>query len=326
MLRRIRLWIMWVVVLSGIVWIVVSAQSFQKCVHEHKNGNQYKALHEGSDVLGSLIRRKIARFRLVSYCAVDFTDANEHAITALAGVAVALFTLYLWLTTAGLRHYAGIQARDMRRLLDAAKENANAARSQADAMGQLHAATAAQGEVLAQQAAAIAEQADIARQTLALTHRPRIRVRHVALAHSDDAERSLFEEGQPIEGKITVVNVGGSDASIIASSCHVLIGRAGSPPPWPRVSEEPDSFQPRLSPGAHADIPFTSNNRLSRQEAMNLRNLVQSTVLYVMGRVTYLDGSNVARTTGFCRYWSMPQGTNVARFRRFEDPDFEYED
>jgi hypothetical protein len=140
--------------------LVSSGKSYQDCIHAHKNDKEYQALRESSGVLGPSIERRAARARLTAVCAVHFTDENERPITALAGIALALFTLYLWRATQGLRHYAGIQARDMRQLLAAARDNTAAATLQAEAMKQLHAAAEAQERALTRQAEAARELLD----------------------------------------------------------------------------------------------------------------------------------------------------------------------
>jgi hypothetical protein len=168
---RYRAWAVWVIGILLLVVAVFSSGSYNKCVHERKNDAEYGAIHGAQR---SLPIRKLARVRLVGACVVHFADENEHAITALAGVALALFTLYLWLATKGLRRYAGIQARDMQQLLTAANANASAAGSQAVAMDQLRLAAEAQERAMAAAAEAARQSADIARRALTVLERPYI--------------------------------------------------------------------------------------------------------------------------------------------------------
>src|SRR5439155_20483988 len=107
-------------------------------VHRNKNAAEYQELHErDSTAISAMIIQPYLRARLVLTCGADFADKNERTIGALAAVALALFTLYLWRATHGLRRYAGIQASDMQQLLIAARENSAAAARQATAIRQL---------------------------------------------------------------------------------------------------------------------------------------------------------------------------------------------
>jgi len=140
-------WVLLWIVGIGIVGLVIAeSESFTDCIHNTKTHKEYQVLHENDNTISSATLRFLIRERLQAACAADFADKNERAISALAAVALALFTLYLWRATRGLRHFAGIQARDVQRLLEAANINATAAASQAEAMTQLHAAAIAQAE------------------------------------------------------------------------------------------------------------------------------------------------------------------------------------
>jgi hypothetical protein len=168
---RHRAWIGWLVAIVILTGIIGSSGSYHTCIHEHKGDSEYRLLN---DPRGSLAARKLTKARLVGACTVSFADENENAITALAGVALALFTLYLWLATKGLRRYAGIQARDMQQLLTAAKANATAAADQATAMDRLRLAAEAQERALTTTAEATRQSADIARRALTVLERPYI--------------------------------------------------------------------------------------------------------------------------------------------------------
>jgi hypothetical protein len=174
------------------------------------------------------------------------------------------------------------------------------------------------------QAEIMGQQRGIAERTLVLTQRPRIRVRHISL---DRPERSAFYAGSHLDGKFEIVNAGGAKAQVRVWRCHILIGRSGGPPPWPITSpSEYETNLPTLEPGVYAELRFKRQDGLSDEDATNLRGLAQGITLYVIGRITYEDDLHISRTTQFCRYWAMPQGTYVARFYRSDDPDFEYED
>jgi hypothetical protein len=167
-LRRLRRWIAWTTLLAiGILIIIIivkPSEPFKGCVHANKNGDAYEALHERDAGAVAWFTHLYLRSRLAGVCAANFADHNDRAIGALSAVALAVFTLYLWRATHGLRRYAGIQAADVQDLLDTARANATAAASQAEAMKQLHAASEAQERVMREQAATMAASLDLTRQ------------------------------------------------------------------------------------------------------------------------------------------------------------------
>lgn len=173
---RYRAWLFWFFGALAIILIVASSGSYNSCIHEHKNDTKYKALHQNGNPIGPIASRTFARAQLVGFCAAHFTGENESTITAFAGVALALFTLYLWIATKGLRRYAGIQAQDMQQLLVAARTNATAAASQATAMDQLRAAAEAQERAMSAVAQAARQSANIARRALTILERPYVMV------------------------------------------------------------------------------------------------------------------------------------------------------
>jgi hypothetical protein len=189
-LRRLRRWFAWAALWAlGVLIIIIiikPSEPFKGCVHANKNGDAYEALHERDAGAVAWIIRLFLRSRLVGICAANFAEHNDRTIGALSAVALALFTLYLWRATHGLRRYAGIQAGDMQDLLDAAQANAAAAASQAEAMRQLHAASEAQERVMREQAQTMTE-------NLALTKA----AVEAAKRNADISERALVELEAP---------------------------------------------------------------------------------------------------------------------------------
>jgi hypothetical protein len=191
---------------------------------------------------------------------------------------------------------------------------------------------AIQASTYRNQAKTMRDQASIMHRTLTLTERPRIRVRHVMLDWLYNSRSSPFEAGKFIYGRFEVVNVGGSVARVATWRCHLRLGREGSPPEWPQsVDPDPESDQfesvrPVLEPGVYAELRFKMRHPLPATFAPDLINLSRGTRLYAIGRITYADQNGVTRETGFCRHWATPSGTQIPRFHRFDDPDFEYED
>jgi hypothetical protein len=156
-LRRVIAWAtLWAIGILGLIVIIKPSEPFKGCVHNSKNAAEYEELHEPGTAPVATITRFYLRSRLVAICAANFADKNERTIGALAAVALAVFTLYLWRATRGLRRYAGIQVDDMRQLLAAARDNAAAAASQVEAMTGLRDAAKEQEIAIREQATATA--------------------------------------------------------------------------------------------------------------------------------------------------------------------------
>ena len=146
------------------------SEAFTDCIHFRKNREEYHALHEHSDIVGGALVRQQTRLRLVYICAGDFADKNNGAITALATVMVGLFTFTLWHTTRGLRRLGEGQAEDMRDLLKAARDNADAATG-------LRAAAEAQERALSAQAKATVAIAEMAEKAVVELEAPYVYVK-----------------------------------------------------------------------------------------------------------------------------------------------------
>jgi hypothetical protein len=204
----------------GLIVIVKPSEAFKGCVHANKNSAQYQKLHEGDSSFAAKIVRFYFRSRLIGICVTNFVDHNERAIGAFSAAALALFTLYLWRTTQGLRRYAGIQTGDMQKLLTVARDNAAAAASQAEAMGKLHAVSETQERVMRDQAKAMADianaaarSADIARRVLVELERPFIVVEVVDLGEFVN-DLGRFDFSQP-SAHWQVANYGRSPATLV---------------------------------------------------------------------------------------------------------------
>jgi hypothetical protein len=204
----------------GLIVIVKPSEAFKGCVHANKNSAQYQTLHEGDSRFVAKIVRFYFRSRLIGICATNFADQNERAIGAFSAAALAVFTLYLWRATQGLRRYAGIQTGDMQKLLTVARDNAAAAASQAEAMGKLHAVSETQERVMRDQAKAMsdianaaARSADIARRVLAELERPFIVVEVVDLGKFVN-DLWIFDFSQP-SAHWQVANYGRSPATLV---------------------------------------------------------------------------------------------------------------
>lgn len=113
-------------------WVVRGSEAFQGCVKESKHYSSY----DTSDKEFGIVDRAFARVRLSIACTGIVADKNNGAITALAGVAVALFTFTLWLVTWDMVKIASRQREDILRSIVAAERSAEASLKQADIAAQ----------------------------------------------------------------------------------------------------------------------------------------------------------------------------------------------
>jgi hypothetical protein len=118
-----------IIAIALLIWIVDTSPSFHQCVHEHKNDERYNALHQS----GSVLSRAIINLRLNTACVGDFTRENEGAITALATLGIALFTVILANATIGLRESTKKLWEAGERQIAVAEKSAEAAKKSADA-------------------------------------------------------------------------------------------------------------------------------------------------------------------------------------------------
>lgn len=130
----------WLVGVGSALWIFGDSKTFIDCIPKRVKGNDYQALHENA----GFFVKAVPRLKLRLACGFEAADANEGALSGLAGIAVAIFTFTLWRSTEKLWREAeaerkgGERARDedSRRLdwsLEIAQEHAVAADTAANA-------------------------------------------------------------------------------------------------------------------------------------------------------------------------------------------------
>jgi hypothetical protein len=161
------------------------------------------------------------------------------------------------------------------------------------------------------------------RASINLAHRPKIRVKHLVLA------RDIWQ-GQPIVVNLTFVNVGTGQARINQIGLRYEVVRKGrSLPPDPAI--EPVMF------GTGELLPSGPNWKIENIDIERIVIASENTAiqqraaeLYCLGYVSYQDANGAMRITGFCRVLEFPLNTTAradnSRFRKFDDPDYEYED
>jgi hypothetical protein len=196
------------------------------------------------------------------------------------------------------------------------------------------AATAAEThtEIVAAQTDVLTKQHAVGRLQHLATHRPRLRVRHVAVA--DDSSffghpGMFFDHGNYIRGGLVVVNVGGTKAKIIESFYRIYFSRDGLPMKSPlddeRIRELLIVESTQLDIGESLAISLRQKIVMepAPEEGTTIlrRFKTENWKIYVMGQIRYQDEGGHDRFMGFCRI-----GDGETRFVAVDDPDYEYED
>lgn len=157
------------------------------------------------------------------------------------------------------------------------------------------------------------------------THRPRIRVKHLWLTED------IWGKEQ-ITVSLGIVNNGTAVATLNTMGIRFAIVRTGRAIPFePDIPNIPgvNVAGVKMPVGVWWTYPNIKNGvQLTDAENTAIQN--GDSKLYCIGYVSYYDGARNMRITGFCRVLESPPkylfGKDNSRFRRFDDPDYEYED
>src|SRR5437667_393811 len=91
-LRASRAWLVGIVACLALVWIVETSDSFKGCITQQQAKTEQRGFYEQVAHFSFLIGRR-------KDCLGTLVHQNEGAITALATLLIALFTLTLWRAT-----------------------------------------------------------------------------------------------------------------------------------------------------------------------------------------------------------------------------------
>jgi len=162
----------------------------------------------------------------------------------------------------------------------------------------------------------------LAREEFLSTHRPKIRIKHLLI-------RNDIWQGEPIIVDLWVINAGTADATLntFGIRCHVVKNDRALPIK-PYIESFPLGGRPAPI-GLNLEFPnIDIGRRLTPEENVEIQQ--GRSRLYCVGFVSYLDRADRRRITGFCRVLTFPPNTTAridnTRFRRFDDPDYDYED
>ncbi len=169
------------------------------------------------------------------------------------------------------------------------------------------------------------DSADAQRSEFLATHRPRVRIKHLWLANE-------IWGGQPIRVNLGIVNYGTKEGTLNSTGIRFIVIPKDHPIPFdPHFPDIPglNIAGWRLIVGVWLTIPDIPGPPLAQQQIIDIQN--RRANLFCLGYVSYWDGANNMRITGYCRMLQLPKASTAplaienCRFRPFDDPDYEYE-
>jgi hypothetical protein len=164
--------------------------------------------------------------------------------------------------------------------------------------------------------------AKAAKDSIILSHRPKIIVRNVT------ATIDPLGPEHSIQGTLQIFNSGNTSANIFTVTKKVWIGNT-LPMAFPYDTSGGEKRQVRtfrLLPGKFATEPFSLENKYDFPNDSSDRGTSNFALfrsgnlkVYVMGEIAYQDDLDNQRITRFCRHYQTDKG----RFIPVDDPDYE---
>lgn len=246
-----------------------------------------------------------------------FVESHDKSIVAVFTIVLAISTILLWRATSklhratlGLAKGADEQIELSKKAVDTAEKQMLIAGLQTDIQKKQHA---------------------IGRLQFLVTHRPRLRVRHVLIVDPGEhigLNGLFFDHGKEIKGGLVVVNVGGSKATIVKSDYRIYFSKTGLPvgiAPYEKSAHALLIVGQYLQVGESCATPILDTIIMEPPSPgidAELRVFERDGwKIYVMGQIQYQDEGGADRFMGFCR----ERGSD-GRFCSVDDPDYEYED
>ena len=164
---------------------------------------------------------------------------------------------------------------------------------------------------------------ELNREEFLSTHRPKIRVKHFWVTGD-------VWGGERIIANLTCVNTGTTEAILQEIGIRFYVVANDRPIPFDRqITPALPLSGRRLQSGVNGEVEGIPFDMVISDE-QNVQIQQGRSKLYCVGFISYQDGAERLRITGFCRVMTfpdnaLPHADNI-RFRTFEDRDYEYED
>jgi hypothetical protein len=211
------------------------------------------------------------------------------------------------------------------RTLKAIQRESEVIKSIAAAAGDNTKAIEGQAEKTGIVADAAKKSADAARESIILTHRPKIIVRDMVIAWHPLLQRGTcvkklnetqFDDWQ-LAGAFYIVNTGNQSATVVSLEQFMSFDEL-LPFERPHEGGVRKFVGIKLKPGESKRIPFHP----IAIGSPDTRTLILGVPMTAIGRVVYEDELGNGRETGFARKFDMKR----QRFVAIDDPDYEYAD
>jgi hypothetical protein len=296
------------IAIAGIGFLFFNDQNCQKtrrsCIHDHFDSDKSNSSTYPSQSIGQW--------------AID----NEKSIEPLTAIgslffagALVFFTAVLWYatnklatSTAELSAAEAANSAELRKASEIAEKQLKVSAAQVDIQKKQH---------------------EIGRLEYLAAHRPRLRIRNVEIEDGSHIHPTFyFVHGTEVTGRLVVVNVGGSKATIVDTRYRIFCTRGELPTIAPfGVDVRTDLLlcDEVLAPGQSNTVKISGMIFLTPPDpalGVKMRQFeVEGWKLYVMGQICYRDDGGDERLMGFCR-----ERGKDGRFRAIQDLDYEYED
>ena len=163
--------------------------------------------------------------------------------------------------------------------------------------------------------------ANAARESIVMTHRPKIIVREIDIPETIPLFKLQDTSAiTTLTGSFRITNKGNTAATVGLMEATIYVGRLPPPPHNPCFGKTLSNAFPRLPPGTTTRIDFEPHP-VTSGDFGDIR--AGKVAIYALGKIIYTDELGNARRTGFARRFDMNNG----RFTiTKDDPDYEYVD
>jgi hypothetical protein len=295
----------------AIVALIATSESFEKCIHERKDHEAYKALHEERP----LLVKAVIRLELHAACARVTAGENDGAIVALLTLALAAFTYRLWKSTDNLWRSAESQLSEFRRSLD--HSEAVAERQSADMLASITEAARAAAAMesvavsTAKNSTVVAAMAENQQEFGRRQMRAYLTVLYGAVVPQDN------ETKWRTEVRLILVNTGHTPAHRVSYRAKTQVLPVPLPDDFdfPLPEGEPGSTSV-IGPGQNIIMSSALDRLLTDAEIAGYTTGDKR--VYMWGIAVFTDIFDVPQTVKFCQYVSWlrdgtSQGINTRR-------------
>ena len=159
---------------------------------------------------------------------------------------------------------------------------------------------------------------NLAQEEFIASHRPQLRVRNVVVRAPTGSNLPV---PQSVLGQFYVDNIGDSTAQITEYMARIFLTQDDVLPMERPYEGENGTVLPNTTIEHGSSKPFTLGSSMAWAECRDIMTGANTTRLYVIGWIEYVDRLNVKRRIAFCPKYSISKGCFVV----VDNPDYEHE-